>query len=175
MTFVVPFSEPTPMHQVEDLTEDLVATQEELSSQQLAQQKDHQQRQAKKKNRLFVWKSLKLKSEAFSIPKGLFPGFQLLLWSCLGDFTSLFFEGENSDGCTGVPVLVATWESLAFLFISLRLMPPAFAGLEIASSMARSTTKSSSSNNSTILSIASSMARSTTKSNSNSSNNQQQQ
>ena len=59
--------------------------------------------------------------------------------------------------------------------ISLRLMPPAFAGLEIASSMARSTTKSSSSNNSTILSIASSMARSTTKSNSNSSNNQQQQ
>ena len=60
------------------------------------------------------------------------------------------------------------------LFISLRLMPPAFAGLEIASSMARSTTKSSS-NNSTILSIASSMARSTTKSNSNSSNNQQQQ
>ena len=61
------------------------------------------------------------------------------------------------------------------LFISLRLMPPAFAGLEIASSMARSTTKSSSSNNSTILSIASSMARSTTKSNSNSSNNQQQQ
>ena len=49
MTFVVPFSEPTPMHQVEDLTEDLVATQEELSSQQLAQQKDHQQRQAKKK------------------------------------------------------------------------------------------------------------------------------
>ena len=115
MTFVVPFSEPTPMHQVEDLTEDLVATQEELSSQQLAQQKDHQQRQAKK-NRLFVWKSLKLKSEAFSIPKGLFPGFQLLLWSCLGDFTSLFLEGENSDGCTGVPVLVATWESLAFLF-----------------------------------------------------------
>ena len=62
----------------------------------------------------------------------------------------------------------------ASLFISLRLMPPAFAGLEIASSMARSTTKSSS-NNSTILSIASSMARSTTKSNSNSSNNQQQQ
>ena len=61
------------------------------------------------------------------------------------------------------------------IFISLRLMPPAFAGLEIASSMARSTTKSSSSNNSTILSIASSMARSTTKSNSNSSNNQQQQ
>ena len=61
------------------------------------------------------------------------------------------------------------------VFISLRLMPPAFAGLEIASSMARSTTKSSSSNNSTILSIASSMARSTTKSNSNSSNNQQQQ
>ena len=61
------------------------------------------------------------------------------------------------------------------LFISLRLMPPAFARLEIASSMARSTTKSSSSNNSTILSIASSMARSTTKSNSNSSNNQQQQ
>ena len=61
------------------------------------------------------------------------------------------------------------------LFISLRLMPPAFAGLETASSMARSTTKSSSSNNSTILSIASSMARSTTKSNSNSSNNQQQQ
>ena len=60
------------------------------------------------------------------------------------------------------------------IFISLRLMPPAFAGLEIASSMARSTTKSSS-NNSTILSIASSMARSTTKSNSNSSNNQQQQ
>ena len=60
------------------------------------------------------------------------------------------------------------------VFISLRLMPPAFAGLEIASSMARSTTKSSS-NNSTILSIASSMARSTTKSNSNSSNNQQQQ
>ena len=53
-------------------------------------------------------------------------------------------------------------------------MLPAFAGLEIVSSMARSTTKSSS-NNSTILSIASSMARSTTKSNSNSSNNQQQQ
>ena len=64
---------------------------------------------------------------------------------------------------------------VTYLFISLRLMPPAFAGLEIASSMARSTTKSSSSNNSTILSIASSMARSTTKSNSNSSNNQQQQ
>ena len=64
--------------------------------------------------------------------------------------------------------------SVLNIFISLRLMPPAFAGLEIASSMARSTTKSSS-NNSTILSIASSMARSTTKSNSNSSNNQQQQ
>lgn len=25
-------------------------------------------------------------------------------------------EGENSDGSTGVPVLVATWENLAFLF-----------------------------------------------------------
>ena len=59
------------------------------------------------------------------------------------------------------------------VFISLRLMPPAFAGLEIAISMARSTTKSSSNNNT--LSIASSMARSATKSNSNSSNNQQQQ
>ena len=66
------------------------------------------------------------------------------------------------------------WIKTVTLFISLRLMPPAFAGLEIASSMARSTTKSSS-NNSTILSIASSMARRTTKSNSNSSNNQQQQ
>ena len=79
---------------------------------------------------------------------------------------------QTSPGSLRPPT---TWvDAIHQLFISLRLMPPAFAGLEIASSMARSTTKSSS-NNSTILSIASSMARSTTKSNSNSSNNQQQQ
>ena len=80
----------------------------------------------------------------------------------LGGGNSIFFRLGKSSNLTSI-------------FISLRLMPPAFAGLEISSSMARSTTKSSSNNNSTILSIASSMARSTTKSNSNSSNNQQQQ
>ena len=85
---------------------------------------------------------------------------------CIVCVRAMFFR--NQELCRTLGVLV-------HCIISLRLMPPAFAGLEIASSMARSTTKSSSSNNSTILSIASSMARSTTKSNSNSSNNQQQQ
>ena len=85
-------------------------------------------------------------------------------WNEDEHFDELSYQGRNS-----------TTDTTHFIiFISLQLMPPAFAGLEIASSMARSTTKSSS-NNSTILSIASSMARSTTKSNSNSSNNQQQQ
>ena len=44
--------------QVEDLTEDLVATQEELSSQQMAQQKDQQQHQARARTRRFSGWSL---------------------------------------------------------------------------------------------------------------------
>ena len=94
---------------------------------------------------------------------------------CLNDFPPIQWLDTFVDAQQMVQALQDGWACLSRIFISLRLMPPAFAGLEIASSMARSTTKSSSSNNSTILSIASSMARSTTKSNSNSSNNQQQQ
>ena len=60
----------------------------------------------------------------------------------------IFFPSSATEAVSTRPLVFCQ-----DLFISLRLMPPAFAGLEIASSMARSTTKS----------------------NSNSSNNQQQQ
>ena len=108
-------------------------------------------------------RSLYCSAKKTTIPRLIIPK-SAMLFPKLADLSPIHFRKQSHR-----------WYLRIYVFISLRLMPPAFAGLEIASSMARSTTKSSSSNNSTILSIASSMARSTTKSNSNSSNNQQQQ